>query len=567
MLWIVLYISLFFISQQYLKGEDQNNLKNNINIDTYTIFKRNFNKDKNCIGDLNKTLTSIKIKEKHGFQGGLSLLKNAGENFTFDIKTHRFLFSTFSFYTALEDKKIKELTIKKIIIGNFKIGYGQGLVFNYINDKFSKPVDCMNIFREQHGIKNTLTQKKHKFLGIGTTLQFKNIETTLFGSVNFIDADIKNNIAYSPNIREKYTCNENIQKKDKLKSYSFGGTFLYNPKKLFEVGINSACTIFDKPLKLIKKKENDKITNDTIYGIKKQNYNVGIFSSLKTKKFNLYFEYARSFQELKNIVSIKNAGYASIFGAKIDICANLKNVTLFRVFSTEYKNFYGKAFSCGYGNFYKEMKGCSKNEIGLYNCFQIIPANQIDFKIAFDIFFNPEQTLYSKKQIGKICEFECRGILGQSQHALFRCKYSNLKKIKELKNTKSLRTKIEIKKRIKEITNKTQFLTSTNLEAKKTSICINEKISLYIKKVSASLIFTFSNAQKESAIYLFKKDIEKDNKRIEKLSTRFIQTSINISYKWINGIKIEGFYSFRYDMTNTKNKFKNVIKTSLSYSK
>lgn len=112
---------------------------------------------------------------------GITMEKDAGE--PFDFKNNQ----GFDFYSA--HFMINDLwKFKTIIIGDYKLNFGQGLVFN--SSAFYGSAGNMEQFiqRTDKINKYTSNTEKNFFRGIATTLEFNNLNISLFASYNYLDS-------------------------------------------------------------------------------------------------------------------------------------------------------------------------------------------------------------------------------------------------------------------------------------------------------------------------------------------------------------------------------------------
>ena len=327
----------------FLERDDSYKLKDKI-FSLNISFSRNFNKnedteedkdktkDKN-LGSLNKVFVKLKINHPSGVNFGIAGLKNRGEEFylfnsnkkfpfILDNKYHRWFFNTRSFFIEITNKWI----FKNIIIGNFKVGSGQGLVFDN-SFGFGKSLDPMNIIKIQKGIKSCCNSEKCKLLGFANTIVFKGFSLSTFLSYNFLDASLKNNFVYSAYRQLIYNTKQNIEKKDKLREIVYGGFFTYNNSSDdFEVGINFVATHFSKSFNLFNGANLDYLFSSS------KNYNVSVFSRWLIGAVHLFFEYAKSFNNKHFSLSFlkKNSGDALICGFMANILKNIDLSCFFR---------------------------------------------------------------------------------------------------------------------------------------------------------------------------------------------------------------------------------------------
>ena len=112
---------------------------------------------------------------------GITMEKDAGE--PFDFKNNQ----GFDFYSA--HFMINNLwKFKTIIIGDYKLNFGQGLVFNS-NAFYGSAGNVEQFIQRTDKIsKYTSCAETNFFRGIATTLEFNNLNISLFASYNYLDS-------------------------------------------------------------------------------------------------------------------------------------------------------------------------------------------------------------------------------------------------------------------------------------------------------------------------------------------------------------------------------------------
>ena len=560
-IWFYLILELFIC--QIVHTEKQSK-----KIDATLFFKRNFNKPTNSFsGDLNKLFYNIKVNN-HKYKFGISGLKKTGEEFKFDIKTKRFFFNTNSIYLLIKNIEIEKIHINKLIIGNFKIGYGQGLVFNYKHDNLFRPIDQIKIFRKQKGIKECKSHKKNKFLGIGIEIKHNNkLESTLFASKNYFDATTKNEYILSAKTRENYTNKHNINKKNKIHNYSTGFGIMLTPLKTLNLGVTLIYSKFNKHFKLININNAKNIDNLLT---ENENVNISIFSDFKYKKMKLYLETAMSNNNTR--IPIDN-GYACNLGSRIKINKYLKYVNHFRIYTSKYHNFYGKGFGFGYGLTFKNLKGCLNNEIGLYNGIQIKYSEKLISKFAIDLTYIPNKTFNFTQAFTEYIYFEIIYKLTFFDYIKLQCKYNNTEYdiTRNLEESAILdekcRIKFSIKEKIMKAFNKTDIFISINPNEKKCNKLgygIYEKISTTIKKVIKVILHIIAiNSTKNTPIYTTLNFTGYKKLKLKTFKEKAIYAGISLYIK-IKYLEIRLSEVLEYSIQNKK--IKNAVNITLNHS-
>ena len=267
---------------------------------------------------------------------GITMEKDAGE--PFDFKNNQ----GFDFYSA--HFMINDLwKFKTIIIGDYKLNFGQGLVFNSSAfygsagniEQFIQRTDKIN--------KYTSNTETNFFRGIASTLEFNNLNISLFASYNYLDS------------ANGYHRTENeIKKKFSGYKFSTGGNINYR----FKFGKIGLSAVYDST-----------------------NLNFGI-------DYRFYY---------------KNYGWAG--ECAIDKKGNISTLHNFYL-NTEYNistnlmiRYYGKNYSSSFANAYsmKENSG----ETGFLWAFNWNINEKFKWYNSADIcFFLEEKYLISKPSVG-----------------------------------------------------------------------------------------------------------------------------------------------------------------------
>ena len=548
-------------------------LKPKYSHDYYFNFRRNFNNHNDkSIGDLNNIYFYIKSNHKN-IKLCISGLKKPGEKFTIDPQKHIFFFNSFSGYIMLEKLMFKDFNVNKIIIGNFKLGSGQGLVFNHKKDSLYYPLDPIKIFKKQCCLKQCISHHKRKFLGIATELEYRGVELCLFVSKNYLDAYLKNENIYTAKIREKYVNKNLLSRRNEVYNYTGGFSFSYRNEKKFDIGMNMIYTRFNKKFKLCNNSDfKDSLLSDMdnlFYG--DTSINISIFNNFLIEKMKIYWEYARSFNDFKDILF--NYGSALVLGCKFRFNMLLKYVCLVRYYSKDYHNFYGNGFGSGKGLVYKNFKGCMNNEIGICNGFQIKLRSNLVMKFVIDLCVIPKKTFTVTSQYRTQFIFNLKYNLSIFEYILFQCKYINSKSDIVVNNIDYYKNiyefvymKINVKKNIFQIRNNSNIILSIKPEKEKVyfGVCFHEKVSFNIWRFKNVIHFSIIKASDKSPIYLFKTAQYNFNKKIKFINENLFNLILNPKLIIKNNLLIDFLCSLKFSL---KKKIRYQFSISLRYFK
>ena len=511
-------------------------------------------KDK-ILGSLNRVYVKLKINHPSGVNFGIAGLKNRGEEFylfnsnkkfpfILDNKYHRWFFNTRSFFIEITNKWI----FKNIIIGNFKVGSGQGLVFDN-SFGFGKSLDPMNIIKIQKGIKSCCNSEKCKLFGIANTIVIKHFSLSTFLSYNFLDANLKNDLVYSVYRQLIYNTQNNFKKKDVLKELVYGGFFTYNNSSDdFEVGINFVATHFSKSFNLFNGANLDYLFSSS------KNYNVSVFSRWLIGAVHLFFEYAKSFNDKHHSLNFlnKNSGDALICGIMSNILKNIDLSCLFRKYNPTYYNFYGKGFFVNSGSNCSGLHGCACNEVGIYSCLLIKFPKNIDFTFSTDLFAVLNKAYYYEKMKGVEVKGKLQYTFLKNEFINIQCKFQHKKykkhRLKKNNEDKTFLVKIYFKKNADLCTFNTYLYLPFNpsLSFRKNipifHFGIYECIDLSWKMLKFSVFVTFTNTKKDFPIWIK----EKDNKIWTMINSKYLKLGSRVCYNFFGYLEIDIFFSWTF---------------------
>ncbi len=260
--------------------------------------------------------------------GGLLLEKDSGENKFNDYK---------SFYVELKDI----LKLRKIVVGNYQMEFGEGLVF-WNPYSLRKGNDVIYpIKKRPRGIIGYKSSFENGGLyGVSVEGGFSSIRYYFFNSQRKIDA----NESDDGNITSLFDSGLHrskleLSKRKILQENLFGGRFEFNVNKRGNIGFTHYQTYYNKSF-ISDKKDIFKFSGDN--------------NNLSSIDMNYYFPNLNIFGE---IARSKGGGIGMIAGGVFDF----RNAVLgfsFRNYDRNFYSFYGKGFS--------ERNYENKNERGIY---------------------------------------------------------------------------------------------------------------------------------------------------------------------------------------------------------
>lgn len=259
-------------------------------------------------------------------------------------------FDYFSAYVSIE----KLGFLKKIIVGDYQLQFGQGLTM-WSSLAFGKSTATTDLKKYARGIRpNTSSNENHFFRGIAGSFKLKNIELSLFYSNKKRDGNLISDTAFSSiqNTGLHRTINE-IEDKNSISEKMMGANINITIEKI-KIGFTAYHQRFDKYLSIdnqIYKRYN--FTGD-------ENFCYGMDYQTIFKKLELFGEISMAKNQSKAIFS----GFNYYLNSQAKIHIHYRN------YSHKFQNFYAN--------------GLSENST---------PKNEKAFYMGIDLELHPKWTL------------------------------------------------------------------------------------------------------------------------------------------------------------------------------
>ncbi|UKT65720.1 helix-hairpin-helix domain-containing protein [Pedobacter mucosus] len=290
------------------------------------------------------------------FSAAITLEKDAGE---------KFLGKPFDFLSG-NIALFKLGKIKKIIVGDYTLQFGQGLTL-WSGFSFGKGPDVTSVAKKDLGLRPYTSANEYSFLrGTSATINIlRNIDFTPFISFRNLDAsqdfDSDGNLVQATiNQTGLHRTPSEIENQKSLKQQVFGGTIQYNNNDL---GIGAIA--------YHSRYSNSFITQNAIYDrfsfVGNALTNVGIYYNYTYK--NIYF-----FGEAGKGI---NSGLAYVSGALISLSPIVSAAVTYRSYDKDYHNFFNQGLA---------EASEAINEKGLYAGLNITPNKRWAFSIYADYF-------------------------------------------------------------------------------------------------------------------------------------------------------------------------------------
>jgi hypothetical protein len=323
------------------------------------------------LGDPNEIYLRFRIQHTRDFSLGITLEKDAGEQFIWDRNTQRFGFNFLSFHLTRYEVR----AWKTIALGDYQASFGQGLVFGagYTLGKGSETV--LTIRRSSLGIiPYTAAMEFGFFRGIGVTRQLKNFRLTLISSHSPQDARIataRDSLEFSSEIFTSLSQSglhrtiSELSTKGQIRVTNLGGNIQYSSYSgKWQAGSNLLYTQFSRVW----------IRNPNVYNqfefTGKENFVASTYLNYLYKNFFLFGESAIS----------KSGGTGTVLGMVTSLSKEVDFSFLWRSYSRNFHSFYSSGFS---------ENTRPINETGAYLGIQIKPDKFWRINAYYDYFSFP----------------------------------------------------------------------------------------------------------------------------------------------------------------------------------
>ena len=261
------------------------------------------------------------------FQIGLIGAQDAGEPF-FSNK-NKFGYDHYSFYIQLR----KLGRIKNLVLGRYKLSFGQGLVINNTLS-FGKYAALSTLGRQTNGIRVYSSRSSINYLqGAAATIELAhNLDLTTFLSYRTIDATLTSNGDIKTILNTGYhrTAKE-MERKDNASQFTTGGNLNWRCGRL-TLGLTALFTHFDKALS-----PNTELYYRRYAPSGNDFWNVGINYSYMRKRWSLAGETA----------TCNGGTLATINNISVQVKSNLSLLAMQRYYRHDYTGLFARSFAEG----------------------------------------------------------------------------------------------------------------------------------------------------------------------------------------------------------------------------
>ena len=169
------------LGERFRQGEQTLLLRFSQTVNTSSDYKKTTD---NFLGSPNAVLLRYKYNYKNLLQYGITGDKDAGEPFLKGAQQQGFDFYSFHFFAR------KLGIIQSLAIGDFTVGFGQGLI-QWQGMAFKKSAGVLAVKRQGPTLQPYNSAGEYNFhRGVGLTLQKKNVQCTVFGSLRKLNANL-----------------------------------------------------------------------------------------------------------------------------------------------------------------------------------------------------------------------------------------------------------------------------------------------------------------------------------------------------------------------------------------
>lgn len=319
-------------------------------------------------GSPNKFFTRLSIKHLSGWELGLSARKGAGEALIWDPATQHCGLAPWRFYWLVRDKK----RIKTLVVGDYAVGYGQGVVIN-AGFSIDKSSETIKVIRTNNlGIRPHTSVATTAFRGMAITWKWHPIALTTYYSNVDLDGKVKKNTSlgsqYVRSVSRNgyYRTQSEIAKKGQVNEQVIGSTLVYKGSTPgAEIGINVLYSHYSLP-----------IYPDTQHG------NPLRFRGQHHANGSLFYRYLwQNFHFFGEGALARNGGKAAVIGAVASLSRYADATVLWR--------HYGQNFNSPYGKSFRENSSSNSNERGIYLGARVKPWHYLHLDAYYDFFYFP----------------------------------------------------------------------------------------------------------------------------------------------------------------------------------
>ncbi len=318
-------------------------------------------------GTPDKIVTRLQYRHPRGLMLGISGRKYPGEVFGWGPDEQQYGFDVWSAYLLLQNQG----WVKKLILGDYQVGYGQGLVMS-TGFSLQKSSETLSIMHTAHrGLRPHTSFYQYGFRGMGITLQRNRIELTGYYAHTALDGRLRQDQddgQYVTSVQRQglHRTRTERAKKKQVREQVFGLTWVgYGRSHDRELGIHVLHTHYAVPIR-------PRLRTAAAYKFHGQdNTHVGFFYRYLYENLHFFGEGAWCF----------SGGTALLTGVIASLSDKADASLLFRRYSRHFHSFYGSAF--------RARGSTHSNEQGVYIGIKLKPFSKATLYAAYDYFHLP----------------------------------------------------------------------------------------------------------------------------------------------------------------------------------
>ena len=276
-------------------------------------------------------------------QAGLIAEKDAGEPFW---NSRHKGYDYYSAHVFLRNMGV----LKSFTIGDYKATFGQGLVMSH-DFTPGRNAYLSQIERRNNGFRrHNSTNEVDFFRGVAATIQWKNLDVSLFYSYRKLDATVDSLSITAFKTDGLHRTVNDWEKKRNVPTQTFGGNIRYATPQIV-VGVTAISYHFGGDLVV----EPEPRPYNLFHFRGAQNTNISVDYQFKNRQIKLFGETALS----------ANGAWATLNTLQWTPASYASGLILYRSYARDYQSFYGNAFA---------QSSMVQNEQGLYLGIQLIPV-------------------------------------------------------------------------------------------------------------------------------------------------------------------------------------------------
>ncbi|MFY0651755.1 MAG: helix-hairpin-helix domain-containing protein [Cyclobacteriaceae bacterium] len=323
--------------------------------------------DSRFLGSQYKLYGRFRTSHSKDFSLGFTFEKDAGEQLTWNPERKQYGFDYYSFHFMKENVG----NFKKVIIGDYQMQFGQGLLLGAGFNPGKGAETITTVKRSNAGIRPYTSVLESGFMrGAAATYELDDFELTAFYSRLAQDGSIKNDTTftdfdeYISSIQQTgfhRTANE-FSNKDVITENTYGANLLYK-KASGDLQVGATFIGTDYSVPLFKKPNN--YNQFEFQG--DNNYNFGGYANYNWQNFLFFGEAA-----------VSRSGGVGAVGGFIGSLSPIISISMaLRNYDRNFHSFYGNAFGESSRNI---------NESGVYWGIKITPSRKYFFTAYYDRF-------------------------------------------------------------------------------------------------------------------------------------------------------------------------------------